>query len=60
LVKEGFECMLNAAKTGHPMATVQMGGIDNAPNIKAKLNEEFKNKTNIHISLHRNKKLNYY
>jgi TPR repeat protein len=45
LVKEGFECMLNAAKSGHPMATVQMGGIDNVPNIKAKPNEEFRNKT---------------
>lgn len=42
LVKEGFTCMLNAAKSNHPMALAQMGGVDKEPNTSAKLNEVFR------------------
>lgn len=42
LVKEGFECMLNAAKTGHPMAMAQMGGVNKEPNTSAELNDVFR------------------
>lgn len=45
LVKEGFECMLNAAKSGHPMALAQMGGVDKEPNSSAKPNMLFRNYT---------------
>lgn len=43
LVKEGFNCMLNAAKSNHPMALAQMGGVDKKINTKAKPNELFRN-----------------
>lgn len=43
LVKEGFECMLNAAKSNHPMALAQMGGVDKEPNSSAELNQLFRN-----------------
>lgn len=42
LVKEGFECMLNAAKSGHAMATVQMGGVDKEPNTSCEPNKLFR------------------
>jgi len=45
LVAEGFECMLNAAKTGHPMALAQMGGVDVEPNRACEKNEIFRLKT---------------
>lgn len=45
LVKEGFECMLNAAKTGHPMAAVQMGGIGKEPQGEFEHNKLFRNKS---------------
>ncbi|MCW9025793.1 MAG: sel1 repeat family protein, partial [Thiovulaceae bacterium] len=41
-VKEGFECMLNAAKSGHPMALAQMGGVDKEPNISCEPNNMFR------------------
>jgi len=41
-VKEGFECMLNAAKTGHPMAIAQMGGVDKEPNSACEKNKLFR------------------
>ncbi|MEA3352529.1 MAG: NifU family protein [Campylobacterota bacterium] len=44
LVKEGFESMLNAAKTGHPMAMVQMGGVDKPANKEAEPNKLFRAK----------------
>ena len=43
LVKEGFECMLSAAKSGHAMATVQMGGVDKEPNTACEPNKLFRN-----------------
>ena len=42
-VKEGFECMLNAAKSGHPMALAQMGGVDKEPNTACEKNKLFRN-----------------
>ncbi|MEA3288666.1 MAG: NifU family protein [Campylobacterota bacterium] len=44
LVREGFESMLNAAKTGHPMAMVQMGGVDKPANKEAEKNKLFRAK----------------
>lgn len=41
-VKEGFECMLNAAKSGHPMAMAQMGGVDKEPNTTCEPNNQFR------------------
>jgi Fe-S cluster biogenesis protein NfuA len=41
-VKEGFECMLNAAKSGHPMALAQMGGVDKEPNTSCEPNNMFR------------------
>lgn len=45
LVKEGFECMLKAALSGHPMARIQMGGIDKPVNTACKKNEVFRAKS---------------
>lgn len=45
LVKEGFDCMLNAAKSGHPMAMIQMGGLDKAPNDQCEPNIKFREKS---------------
>jgi len=42
MVKEGFECMLNAAKSKHPMVMAMMGGIDKEPNTSCELNNEFR------------------
>jgi TPR repeat protein len=44
LVAEGFECMLNAAKSGHPMAVAQMGGVDIEPNKSCEPNKLYRNK----------------
>ncbi len=44
LVREGFECMLSAAKTGHPMAMAQMGGVDRPANKECEINKEFRAK----------------
>ena len=41
-VKEGFECMLNAAKAGHPMAIAQMGGVDVEPSQTGEKNNLFR------------------
>ena len=41
-VKEGFECMLNAAKSGHPMALAQMGGVDKEVNTQCEENKIFR------------------
>ena len=41
-VKEGFECMLNAAKSGHPMAMAQMGGVDIQPSQTSEKNNLFR------------------
>jgi len=41
-VKEGFECMLNAARSGHPMAMAQMGGMDREPNTACEPNNQFR------------------
>jgi len=41
-VKEGFECMLNAAKSGHPMALAQMGGVDKKANTQCEENKIFR------------------
>lgn len=45
LVKEGFECMLNAAISGHAMARMQMSGIDKPIHKECKLNEAFRTKS---------------
>ncbi len=45
LVKEGFSCMLNAAKSNHPMALAQMGGVDKEPNTSSEPNELFRKHT---------------
>lgn len=45
LVAEGFECMLNAAKTGHPMAMAQMGGVERKANKECEINKEFRAKS---------------
>ncbi|MEJ2414264.1 MAG: NifU family protein [Sulfurimonas sp.] len=42
-VKEGFNCMLSAAKTNHPMALAQMGGVDKTPNTSCQPNLAFRN-----------------
>lgn len=42
LVREGFNCMLSAAKSGHPMALAQMGGIDRPANKECDLNKNFR------------------
>ncbi len=44
IVREGFSCMLNAAKSGHPMALAQMGGVDKEPNKACEPNKLFRNK----------------
>ena len=41
-VREGFTCMLNAAKSGHPMALAQMGGVDKEPNTSCEPNKMFR------------------
>ncbi len=45
LVREGFNCMLNAALTGHTMAKIQVGGLDRPANKNAQPNEAFRAKT---------------
>jgi Fe-S cluster biogenesis protein NfuA len=45
LLKEGFECMLNAAKSGHPMASVQMGGVQKQINTQCEPNLSFRAKS---------------
>jgi len=45
LVREGFSCMLNAAKSGHPMALAQMGGVDRPANKECEINKEFRIKS---------------
>lgn len=45
LVREGFECMLNAALSGHPMARAQMGGVDKEVNDKCEKNLDFRDKS---------------
>lgn len=44
-VKEGFECMLNAALDGHPVAVTQMGGVDKPINDTCELNLKFRTKS---------------
>lgn len=43
--KEGFEAMLHAAKNGHAMARMQMGGIDHKLEGSKTLNIKFRNKS---------------
>jgi len=43
LVKEGFECMLNAAISGHPMAKIQMSGVGKVYPKSENINREFRN-----------------
>ena len=45
LVREGFQCMLNAAISGHPMAMAQMGGVDKEPNTQCEKNMLFRSKS---------------
>jgi len=45
LVREGFECMLNAALSGHPMAMAQMGGVDKPANTQCEKNTTFREKS---------------
>ena len=45
LVKEGFNCMLKAAQSGHAMATIQITGVDKPLNDTQELNSDFRNKT---------------
>lgn len=45
LVKEGFECMLQAAFSGHPMAKMQLSGLSVTPNLTCKKNESFRAKS---------------
>jgi TPR repeat protein len=42
-LKEGFTALLNAAKSGHPMAAMQISGVDK-PSSSENLNEEFRSK----------------
>jgi len=44
-VREGFECMLNAALSGHPMAVAQMGGVDKEVNTECEKNMLFRSKS---------------
>jgi len=44
-VREGFQCMLNAALSGHPMAVAQMGGVDKPANTEADKNMLFRSKS---------------
>jgi hypothetical protein len=44
-VREGFNAMLNAALSGHPMAVAQMGGVDKAPNTACEPNKVFRAKS---------------
>ncbi len=44
-VREGFECMLNAALDGHPVALTQMGGVDKPINDTCELNLKFRTKS---------------
>mgnify|MGYP003586052553 FL=1 len=44
-VKEGFECMLNAALDGHPVAQTQMGGVGKPVNDMCELNFQFRTKS---------------
>jgi Fe-S cluster biogenesis protein NfuA len=43
LVKEGFNCMLNAAKSNHPMALAQTGGVNKIINTSCEPNKLFRN-----------------
>jgi TPR repeat protein len=43
-VIEGFNAMVKAAKTGHPMAMAQIGGLDSQPNEACELNIGFRQK----------------
>jgi len=43
-VKEGFDAMLKAAKSGHPMALAQMGGVDKEPPAGIEENKAFRAK----------------
>lgn len=42
LVKEGFECILQAAKDNHPMATTMVGGLNENPNTICELNQTYR------------------
>lgn len=42
LVKEGFNCMLNAALSGHAMARIQMSGIEKPQKECKNINREFR------------------
>lgn len=44
-VKEGFDAMLKAAKSGHPMALAQMGGVDKEPASGIEENRAFRAKS---------------
>ena len=44
-VKEGFDCMLNAALDGHPVALTQMGGVDKPVNDTCEPNVKFRTKS---------------
>lgn len=44
-VKEGFNCMLNAALDGHPVALTQMGGVDKPVNDTCEPNVKFRTKS---------------
>lgn len=44
-VKEGFDCMLKAAKNGHAMANIQLTGIDKPYNEDCELNSDFRAQT---------------
>ncbi len=41
-VIEGFSAMLSAAKSGHPMAIAQVGGLEKKADAGCKLNDEFR------------------
>ena len=44
-LKEGLDAMLQAAKSGHPMAKMQLGGLDKDPEVSSESNEKFKAKS---------------
>ncbi|MEJ2488247.1 MAG: NifU family protein [Sulfurovaceae bacterium] len=44
-LKEGFSAMLQAAKDGHPMAKMQLGGLDQPIDSKNERNKTFREKT---------------